>query len=196
MGRILVWMCICNLSAVAAANDLGPAGAEPASQARFWHLALVVRDLDRMHDFYTRVLGLKRVTDLAFSDPHSVETQPPYQPLKGLDGLMGMERTRVEIRHYTDSSSGNFLELMRYPEHRAESGDQHMYTPAGWNHLGLQVSDLGRILRIMNRENPASIVGGPAILNEFGGNKFLIVKDPEGNLLELYEPAEQPASTP
>lgn len=158
---------------------------------RFWHLAIVVEDMERMHDFYSRILGLKNVSDLAFSDAKNVHTDKTYQPVVGLDGLMAMQETKVKIRHYTDPGHQQFLELMYYPDHPASQVKREMYKPLGWNHLGLQVSSMDHILNIIRKESIGTIIGGPTVLNEFGANRYVLLKDPEGNIVELYEPTKQ-----
>lgn len=160
-------------------------------RTRFWHLALVVKDMEKMHDFYTRVLGLKNVTDLAFADGETVLPQEPYKALLGLDDLMGMEKTKVKIRHYTDPEHAQFLELMYYPDHPAQQVDREMYKPLGLNHLGLRVADMDSVLETIRSEKIGAIIGGPVILTEFNSSRFVLLKDPEGNLVELYELAKQ-----
>lgn len=157
---------------------------------KFWHLGIVVKDIDGMDDFYTRVLGLERTTDLAFSDTDTVAYSEGVVPVAGLDNLMGIDKTRVIIRHYSDPDHQQFLEFLYYPGHPATTVNHAVNTPLGWNHLGLKIPDMDRVLAIMQSEGLGSIAGGPAILKEFEGNRYVFIKDPEGNLVELYEKAK------
>ncbi|HWO02145.1 MAG TPA: VOC family protein [Blastocatellia bacterium] len=57
--------------------------------------------------------------------------------------------------------------------------------PGGWNRLVLQVEDLGSRVAEMKQAGIAfrnEIVVGP-------GGKQILVQDPDGNLVELFEPA-------
>lgn len=160
---------------------------------RFWHVCVVVRDMERMHDFYTRVLGLSQTTDLDLADPGSVKLDPHMAPLPGLDRLTGIKATHVTVRHYSVPGLENFLELLHFPEHPAEQVERALNRPLGWNHLGLEVSDLDATLARLEAEPDVVIVGGPEVL--WNAHRYLIVKDPEGNVVELYEKARQSAAS-
>lgn len=156
---------------------------------RFWHVCVVVRDMERMHDFYTRVLGLSQTTDLNLADPGSVTLDPHMSALPGLDRLTGIKSTHVTVRHYSVPGMENFLELLHFPEHPAQQVERALNKPLGWNHLGLEVPDLGATLARIKAEPDATIIGGPEVL--WGAHRYLIVKDPEGNIIELYERAKE-----
>lgn len=155
---------------------------------RFWHVCVVVRDMERMHDFYTRVLGLSQTTELNLADPGSVAMHPHMAALPGLDRLMDMKGSHVLVRHYSVPGLENFLELLHFPSHPAEPVERAMNSPPGWGHLGLEVPDLDAMITRLKAEPDVVIVGGPEVL--WGANRYLIIKDPEGNIVELYEKAK------
>lgn len=154
---------------------------------RFWHVCVVVRDMERMHDFYTRVLGLSQTTDLNLADPATVAMHPHMAALPGLDRLTGIAGTHVTVRHYSVPGLENFLELLHFPTHPADQVERALNRPLGWNHLGLEVPDLDAMVTRLKAEPDVVIVGGPEVL--WGANRYLIIKDPEGNVVELYERA-------
>jgi catechol 2,3-dioxygenase-like lactoylglutathione lyase family enzyme len=160
---------------------------------RFWHVCVVVRDMERMHDFYTRVLGLSQTTELDLADPASVTVHAPTTALANLDRLTGIAGTHVTVRHYSVPGMENFLELLHFPSHPAEPVARALNRPPGWNHLGLEVPDLDAMLATLRAEPDVVIVGGPEQL--WGAHRYLIVKDPEGNLVELYEKAKDGAES-
>lgn len=58
-------------------------------------------------------------------------------------------------------------------------------SPGGWNRIQLQVDDLERMVAKLKRENASfrnDIVQGQ-------GGKQILLQDPSGNLIELFEPA-------
>lgn len=58
-------------------------------------------------------------------------------------------------------------------------------SPGGWNRIQLQVDDLERLVAKLKRENASfrnDIVQGQ-------GGKQILLQDPSGNLIELFEPA-------
>ena len=160
---------------------------QDTESTRFWHLSIVVNDMERMHDFYTRILGLVNTTDLAFADPDSVKITDGMTPVKNLDQLMDTEKTSVRIRHYSTPGHEQLLEFLHYPNRPAEYTEQSNYSPMGWSHLGLEVSDMDQIVDMIISEKNGTVVSAPTILDEFGGNMFVFIKDPEGNIIELYE---------
>lgn len=178
---------------------MGAAAGEPPpftvtdTGTRFWHVCVVVRDMERMHDFYTRVLGLSQTTDLDLADPASVHMQAHMAALPGLDRLTGIEGTHVTVRHYSVPGQENFLELLHFPAHPAPQVERALNRPLGWNHLGLEVPDLDATLVRLGAEPDVVIVGGPEVL--WGANRYLIIKDPEGNIVELYERRKESAAT-
>ena len=156
---------------------------------RFWHVCLVVRDMEKMHDFYTRVLGLSQTTDLDLADPASVHMQAHMAALPGLDRLTGIQGTHVTVRHYSVPGLDNFLELLHFPEHPADQVDRALNKPLGWNHLGLEVADLDGAVARIKAEPAAALIGGPEVL--WGQHRYVILKDPEGNVVELYQRAKE-----
>ena len=155
--------------------------------AGFWHLDLVVRDLDLMHRFYSAVIGLEPVTHLHVEDEGVGVSREDSIRVAKLDTLMGIEKARLEIRHYSDPSHSQFLELLSYPDHPTEQVERAVNRPLGLNHLGLQVDSIERVLSAIDEHDLGTVMSGPVILPEFGHHSYVFVKDPEGNLLELFE---------
>jgi catechol 2,3-dioxygenase-like lactoylglutathione lyase family enzyme len=181
-----VLLCLCGLSSPVRSQM--PDEMKPASMsAGFWHLGLVVRDLDTMDRFYARVIGLEQVTDLFV---HDARVEHPHEGaivVQRLDELMGLLGTQIAIHHYSDPTHTQFLELLHYPSHPAGQVQRATNKPLGWNHLGLEVDDIDRVLQAMQAEQLGELLGGPSILPEFGGKRYAFIMDPEGNLIELVE---------
>lgn len=163
---------------------------EPSTdRSRFWHIGIVVKDMELMHDFYTRVLGLVNTTDLAFADASTTTITDGVTPIEGLDSLLGIDKTYLKVRHYSDPQHEQLLEFLHYPDSPVDKVSHTANSPLGWNHFGLEVTDIDGILELMQSEGIGTIVGGPIVLEEFKNNAFVFIKDPEGNLVELYEKA-------
>ena len=155
--------------------------------AAFWHLGLVVKDLDLMHEFYSNTIGLEPVTHLYVEDEGVKATREDSIRVAELDTLMGIEKSRMEIRHYSDPSHTQFLELLTYTDHPGEQLERSANKPLGLNHIGLQVDNIDRVLSAIAESGLGKLVGGPVILPEFGNHRYVFIKDPEGNMLELFE---------
>ena len=157
-----------------------------SSEAAFWHVGLVVQDMETMHRFYSEVIGLKQVTDLHVSDDR-VTVDRNTIAVNDLDALMGLDDTVIEIRHYSDPRHPLFLELLRYPDHGAEPVDRAANKPLGLNHLGIAVADIDQVLERISTSGLGELFGGPSVLPEFENNRYAFIRDPEGNLVELME---------
>jgi catechol 2,3-dioxygenase-like lactoylglutathione lyase family enzyme len=162
---------------------LGDTSQAPA----FWHLGLLVRDLDLMDRFYGEVIGLRRVSDLLVEDADAASGAERAILVERLDALMAVRGARIEIRHYSDPQHDQFLELLRYPDHPAETVEHWTHRPYGFGHLGISVAAIDPVLQRMEESGLGQLMSGPQELAEFGGLRYAFLKDPEGNIVELME---------
>ena len=169
--------------------------------AGFWHVGIVVDDMEAMHRFYTKVVGLKQATDLRIVDARRRDAGADEMQVAELDRLMNLEGTRLLVRHYEDPKHSMFLELLKYVSHPGKpeaafvnrSGAPNR--PLGFNHLGIAVDDIDRVLRAIEAEKLGRVVSPVQPLPAFGG-RFVFVRDPEGNSIELKETLVLPAAAP
>ncbi len=176
-----------------AASETTPAPAKENAAARaatFWHLGLVVDDLDTMERFYGEVIGLERVTDMTVEDAAVSTGSEGVIVVENLDALLGVEGTRIEIRHFSDPQHHQFLELLHYPDHPAQAVTRTTNSPLGYAHLGISVVAIEPVLERMENLGLGTLLTGPQALAEFGGIRYAFLKDPEGNLIELMERGE------
>ncbi len=170
------------IASVGAAAADAPAAVTP--RAQFWHVGIVVQDLERMHAFYTQVLQLQPVTDLTTSEPTTPGAGPQELRVPGLDQLLGLKRIRLRIRHVDDQTHPMFLELLQYVNHGRRVSKERINQP-GLNHLGLEVTELDAILARIRTTGLGS--AGPVVTMPMFNGRLVIVRDPEGNVLELRE---------
>jgi catechol 2,3-dioxygenase-like lactoylglutathione lyase family enzyme len=140
------------------------------SSVRGRHIGLVVKDLNRMLNFYREVLGLKVVS-------HEME-QGSY-----LDSVLSIPDVRINIAKLVDSSNW-MLELLCFPERDAEQRKVLPDTP-GYTHVALTVSNAEQMyqrfldLGLKPLSSPQK--------NKTGTVKLFFCRDPEGNLMELVQ---------
>jgi catechol 2,3-dioxygenase-like lactoylglutathione lyase family enzyme len=166
------------------ASDVGK---DDDNSPAFWHLGLVVSDLDTMDRFYGAVIGLRRDTDLLVEDAEASSGTEGAIVVPRLDALMAVAGTRIEIRHYSDLEHKMFLELLHYPDHPAGAVERGTNHPLGLGHLGISVSAIEPVLERIQQTGLGELMTGPQLLAGFGHLRYAFLKDPEGNLVELRE---------
>ena len=99
----------------------------------------------------------------------------------------GFEPGIVNIPAFADATKGNLRLLLSGPQSSAgrPMPDGAVPAPGGWNRIHFVTSDLeGEIarLRVAGVRFRNEIVSGP-------GGRQILVEDPSGNLIELFQPA-------
>ena len=124
----------------------------------------IVDDVDAAIDFYCRELGFEQ----------QMHPDPAFAML-----------TRGDLRLVLVSPVG--------PDHPGGGSrpmpDGTKQQPGGWNRIMLQVSDLGSAVEALRSQ-------GVRFRNEIVtgiGNKQVLVEDPAGNVVELFEPIRSEA---
>lgn len=179
-----IWILTTLLAAVTLPTyAAGDDGQHPA----FWHLGLVVEDLNLMDRFYGEVIGLQRVSDLLVEDASAASGADRAIVVERLDALMAVSGVRIEIRQYSDPDHAQFLELLHYPDHPAEKVERWTNRPYGLSHLGISVHVIEPVLQRMEQTGLGRLISGPQALAEFGGLRYAFIEDPEGNMVEVME---------
>jgi lactoylglutathione lyase len=121
------------------------------------HTMLLVSNLDRTLDFYTRLLGMdiQRRRDIP------------------------VQHERVGYVGYGNEDDGPSLELIESPKTRGKA--------APWTgHVALYVSDCYKLCESLKAEG-VEFVSGPAPNRPGGRDIYAFIKDPDGYILELTE---------
>lgn len=163
-----------------------PTIAQPASSAatapwRLHHVGITVADLERSIHFYRDVLGFtlarRRSSDAGY-----------------LGQQTGYPGVRLEVASFeVQPNTGPSFEIVQYMTH---AGQPHAPATncAGTSHLCFQVTDLQRLYQsllakgVRFKTDPVRITAGP---NE--GGLVVYFFDPDGCILELFEPAARAA---
>ncbi|MCF6391250.1 VOC family protein [Mycobacterium sp. MBM] len=138
---------------------------------RLTHVGLCVHDIERSTEFYCAALGFRRIGDMRVADDASAR-------LLDVDGLVldlvYLERDgfRLELLGFTEpGSTGD-------PEPRAMN-------TIGFTHLSFRVDDV-EALSAAIIEHGGRLLAERSVVFD-GGNRGLILTDPDGTLLELIE---------
>ncbi|MFF0789359.1 VOC family protein [Streptomyces spiralis] len=145
------------------------------------HVAVVTRDIDRMTAFYRELFGARVVKELRLTTPVFGEG-------------VGVPGARARTVHLRIPGADTVVELTMYDRHRATGDERAPANTPGLRHLALRTTGI-EAAEAELRAWGAEIVGGPVEVDEPAaarGTRFLYVRDPEGNLVELIQP---PASS-
>ena len=143
----------------------------PPSTPTVGHVGLVVRDMDRMRDFYTRVAGLRETRAATIEGAH-------------IDALTGLRGVKLEAVFLGTEDRPEAIELLKYHRHpdpnpaRGPSGN-------GPNHVQFVVDELDPIVDALRTEG-LDVWGGPVDWPRIW-RRVLYAKDPEGNVVEFNE---------
>jgi catechol 2,3-dioxygenase-like lactoylglutathione lyase family enzyme len=134
----------------------------------FNHVGLCVADRGRSRRFYEELLGFQFWWELAPPDDGTAE-------LLQLDKPVGLHATYL-VR------DGLVLELLDFSGRDVRRGPDRVMDEVGLTHLSLSVSDLAGVLE--------SVAGlGGSVVTQTVSNASAMIRDPDGQLLELLSEA-------
>lgn len=131
----------------------------------FHHINFVSEDVDRMHDFYTNVLGMD---DIAQSQFPRTETEGD----KGFDG---------KIRFATE---GNMQMHLAERAFDVAFRNGQVINPVERGHIAFRTDDLAAFLKILDERGIPYSDYGTAFAKEWHQVFF---HDPEGNVIEVHQ---------
>ncbi len=141
---------------------------------KFRHIAIIVRDLQKMIEFYTHTLGfnIKRTFEIE-SDDFGKGVNIPDAKAKGT--------------HLIHPNSNIEIELFEFINNSTPNNTPSIANAPGYRHIAFIVDDLEQSYKILE-EKGMEFFSEPITVKEpkeVAGFKFVYFKDPEGNIIEL-----------
>ena len=145
----------------------------------FRHAGIVVTDMDKSLEFYSKILGLKVVLDVIREGDF-------------FDKLMAHKGVRM--RHVMlEAADRTRIELFQFLSHPRKAVGTEDITSIGCSHVGFAVDDVDKAFsRLTDR---GFGVNCPPILSPDGYGKVLYAHGPDGTIVELVQIME-PGSSP
>ncbi len=131
----------------------------------FHHINFVSHNVDQMHDFYTKLLGLDDIPQANFPRTEASENT-------GYDG---------KIRFATDGAMQMHL-AERQLDVAFKNG--RVINPVDRGHIAFRTDDLAAFLKILDREGIPYSDYGTTFAKEWHQVFF---QDPEGNVIEVHQ---------
>jgi catechol 2,3-dioxygenase-like lactoylglutathione lyase family enzyme len=130
----------------------------------FNHVGLCVADRERSRRFYEGLLGFEFWWELELPD-------------EGTERLLQLEKP-IGVHATYLVRDGFVLELLDYSKREVQVGPKRVMDQVGLTHLSLSVADLGGVL--------AMVEGfGGSVVKETVSEQFAMIRDPDGQLIEL-----------
>jgi lactoylglutathione lyase len=143
-------------------TETGPAGGEAVS---FNHIGICVSDLARSRRFYEDVLGFRYWWELDVPDEAA-------GPLMQIDPPVGSKAVYLV--------NGRFvLELIHYADAGVHPSPRRVMNDLGFTHLSVAVADMAAAKA---KVGPA---GGDILEDTDMGGRAVMIRDPDGQLIEL-----------
>jgi len=141
----------------------------------FNHVGLCVTDRERSRRFYEGLLGFELWWELELPDEGTAQ-------LLQLEGGIGVHATYL-VR------DGFVLELLDYSKRDVHAGSDRVMDQVGLTHMSLSVSDLAAVLAMVEEF-------GGSVIEETVTEQFAMIRDPDGQLIELVQAPGDPAAPP
>lgn len=141
------------------------------------HAGMTVSDLDRALGFWRDALGMETVVDQ--------ESRGGY-----FEAIVGEHDVVVRTHHLAFGGQGARVELFQFV---SPAGGQHRSRPAdvGFAHVCVAVDDgLDELVARLLAAGGTTATPEPVVIDRGAnaGGRALYVRDPDGHVLELFEP--------
>ncbi len=138
-------------------------------------LGMVVSDVEKAAKFYTEAIGFRELSGFDVSTRMAADT-----------GLTDNRPFKVRVFVLGDEPAATRLKVMTIPGANSKKVDnQYIGSSLGFRYLTINVADLTQTMARLKRSGVAPVKEP----YQLGGNSYLIlVKDPDGNTVELIGP--------
>ncbi|RZN46147.1 VOC family protein [archaeon] len=141
--------------------------------ALFNHIALRVSDLSRSKQFYVRYLGLAPQFEHPISGPQ----------FETVTGIRGFDATFAVL---SDEKNEVTIELVELSPPLDES-------PSSFNHIAFQVEDVDELYARLVHDGVKTISAPLTLVHgneKIDGKRFFYFLDPDGNVIEAFNPKD------
>ena len=144
-------------------------------------LGMVVQDLDASAAFYGKVLGCKEVEGFSVASPFATSI-----------GLVDQMDVTARVFLLGEGERQSRIKMMSFPKAKADKSDQRfIHSTLGFSYLTLHVVNLDASMKRLKAAKIPFEGETPVLLG--GNNALLVVRDPDGNFVELIGPRRSAA---
>jgi catechol 2,3-dioxygenase-like lactoylglutathione lyase family enzyme len=143
-------------------------------------IGVVVSDVNRAVKFYTEVIGFKEIQGFSVDADFCTSA-----------GLTDHKKLDIRVLVLGDEASATRLKLMEVPSADSKKSDNtFIHSQLGFSYLTVYVADGNQALERLGRAGVRPLAKGPVPLpaDQTPGLALAVVRDPDGNLIELIGP--------
>lgn len=165
--------------AAAACERAAPAEAASGSPRTTIDIGVHVRDVDASANFYTNVIGFTEVEGFDVADDFATAA-----------GLTDGQPLSVRVFVLGEEPSATRLKLMAIPDVETTIPDNaYVHSQLGIRYLTVYIDDTNAALARMRAAGMKPVADGPVLIGgDPSGDYLTVVRDPDGNLIELIGP--------
>lgn len=140
-------------------------------------VGVVVSDLDKAVEFYTKVIGMKKTGGFTVDAAGGKRT-----------GLTDGVPVAITVLKLGDSPTATDWKLMSFGKPAAHPRQQHLQDDTGMQYITINVKSLKPFLQRIKEHNVKLLGDTPIPLG--GDRHFVLIQDPDGTFVELIGPME------
>ena len=171
IGLNLAWA---NMNSSGALADNEPEFSKPTID-----LGCVVSDIDASVKFYTEALGFKEASSFKVGADYA-----------GKVGLTDNKALDVKVMQLGSGEGATQLKLMQIDAESAKSANDHIHSTLGFSYLTIYVASTGKALARLKAAGVETVAESPLPIEGAEQITLTIVRDPDGNLIELIGPTD------
>ena len=140
-------------------------------------VGVVVTDIHKSLDFYTRVIGMQKVGEFDVDEEFSKAS-----------GLTGGIAFHVDVLKLEDSPEANQWKLMSFKKDASHPMPKYIQDDTGMQYITIMVTSLEPFLQRIKKHNVKLMGDTPVPLGP--DQHFVLVQDPDGTIIELIGPLQ------
>jgi len=142
-------------------------------------IGVVVSDLEKSLDFYTDVIGLKKVGGFDVNEDFAKKS-----------GLTGGLPIKVVTLKLEDEPEATQWKVISFGKKAPDPLPRYVQDVVGMRFITINVTNLKPFLERINKHGVKLLGETPVPLGSSGNRHFVLVSDPDGILIELIGPLE------
>ena len=138
-------------------------------------VGLVVTDIEKALDFYTNVVGMKKVGEFDIDEPFSLSS-----------GLSDGTAFHVDVLKLEDSPEANQWKMISFGKDAGHPRSKYIHDDTGMQYITIMVKSLKPFLKRIKKHNVKLLGDTPIPLGP--DQHFVLIQDPDGTIVELIGP--------